>query len=115
MAWVPKRGDIIHLAFEPSAGQEMKGKHYGLVMSGKEFNQSGLAFVCPISQGAAHAARSAGLMVTLMGAGTDTVGTIHCHQIKSLDWRKRQATHKEEVPEYIVKEVQSILEIILNG
>ena len=33
MAYLPKRGDIIHLTFDPSSGKEMLGKHYGLVIN----------------------------------------------------------------------------------
>ncbi|WP_422258952.1 hypothetical protein [Dokdonella sp.] len=36
----------------------MKGPHFGLVLSGKVFNQQGLAMICPISQGTAAAART---------------------------------------------------------
>ncbi|WP_386687050.1 type II toxin-antitoxin system PemK/MazF family toxin [Lonepinella sp. MS14437] len=31
---IPKRGDIIHLQFDPATGREMQGKHYALVISG---------------------------------------------------------------------------------
>ena len=45
MAHVPNRGDIIHLQFDPASGREMKGPHFCLVLSGKLFNQQGLAMV----------------------------------------------------------------------
>lgn len=109
----PKRGDIIHLQFDPSSGQEMKGEHYALVMSNQAFNRSGLAFVCPISQGSAQLARSKGTLVTLMGCGTHTQGAIHCHQLKSLDWKIRRAKKKESVPDFILEDVQARLEAIL--
>jgi|GEM_PF-4082423 len=51
MAYLPNRGDIVHLDFDPASVREMKGPHFGLVLSGKVFNQQGLAMVCPISQG----------------------------------------------------------------
>jgi len=113
MAYVPKRGDIIHLTFDPASGKEMLGKHYGLVISGKIFNSSGLAMICPISQGAAADARSVGTVVTLMGSGTQTQGGVHCHQLKSLDWRVRKAEFKEVTPDFIMQEVSGRLEAIL--
>lgn len=112
MAYVPNRGDIVHLDFDPSSGREMKGLHFGLVLSGKVFNQQGLAMICPISQGAA-AARTYGTVVTLMGSGTDTQGAIHCHQLKSLDWRARNVRLKETVSQYIMDEVLPRVEAIL--
>ncbi|MBL8470451.1 MAG: type II toxin-antitoxin system PemK/MazF family toxin [Rhodocyclaceae bacterium] len=113
MAYVPNRGDIVHLDFDPSSGSEMKGSHFGLVMTGKVFNQHGLAMICPISQGTAAAARTYGTVVTLMGAGTDTLGAVHCHQLKSLDWRARNVRHKETVPQYILDEALARIEAIL--
>ncbi|MFA5664544.1 type II toxin-antitoxin system PemK/MazF family toxin [Castellaniella sp.] len=113
MPYVPSRGDIVHLDFDPSSGREMKGPHFGLVLSGKAFNQQGLAMICPISQGAAAAHRTYGTVVTLMRAGTDTQGAVHCHQLKSLDWRARKVRLKERVPQFIVDEVLARVEAIL--
>jgi mRNA interferase ChpB len=91
----------------------MNGLHLGLVLSGKVFNQQGLAMICPVSQGAAASARTYGTIVTLMGAGTDTQGAVHCHQLKSLDWRERRVRFKETVPQYVVDEALARVEAIL--
>ena len=114
MSYVPNRGDIIHLEFDPASGREMKGRHYALVLSGKLFNQQGLATVCPVSQGAAASQRTHGTVVTLMGLGLDTQGAVHCHQLKSLDWRIRKAQLKEAVPSSLVDEVLARVDAILN-
>lgn len=114
MAYLPHRGDIVHLDFDPSSGRETKGPHFGFVLSGKVFNQQGLAFICPISQGAAAEARTYGTVVTLMGAGTDTQGSVHCHQLKSLDWRSRNARFKETAPPPIVEDVLARMDAILQ-
>lgn len=113
MAYVPARGDIVFLDFDPALGREMRGPHYGFVVSDQRFNALGVAMICPISQGAAAVARTSGTMVTLMGAGTDTVGAIHCHQLKSLDWRARKVRRKERAPVAIVNEVLARLQAIL--
>lgn len=113
MPYQPNRGDIVHLDFDPATGREMKGSRFGLVVSGTLFNRHGLAMICPISQGAAATARTYGTVVTLIGAGTDTQGAIHCHQLKSLDWRSRQARFKEAIPQPILDEVLARLEAIL--
>jgi len=115
MAYIPKRGDIVHLEFDPSAGHEMRGPHFGLVLSGDAFNALGLAVICPISQGSAAAGRTFGTVVTLMGSGTDTQGAVHCHQLKSLDWRARKAKFKESVPKNILDDVMARIEAIILG
>ncbi|MBU3694893.1 MAG: type II toxin-antitoxin system PemK/MazF family toxin [Rhodocyclaceae bacterium] len=114
MAWAPNRGEIVHPQFDPASRQEMKGPHYALVVSARSFNQLGLAFVCPISQGAAAAARSFGTVVTLSGSGTDTQGAIDCHQLKSLDWRQRRAVPREAVPQGVLDEAMARIEAILT-
>ena len=113
MAYVPSRGDIIHLQFDPASGREKKGPHFCLVLSGKLFNQQGLAMVCPISQGEAASARTYGTVVTLMGMALDTQGAVHCHQLKALDWRQRKANFKEAVPHALIDEVSARLGAIL--
>ncbi len=50
-------------------------------------------------------ARSQGVLVTLMGTGTDTLGAIHCHQVKSLDWRERKTRFRETVPDFVIDDV----------
>ena len=111
----PDRGDILHLAFDPASGREMKGNHFCLVVSPRAFNDRfKLAMVCPVSGGAAEAARSAGFLVSLMGHGLRTDGQIHAHQIKSLDWAWRQATLVERVPEQLVQEVLECLRSVLE-
>jgi mRNA-degrading endonuclease toxin of MazEF toxin-antitoxin module len=44
-AHVPSRGDIIRLQFDPASGHEMKGKHFGFVVSAKAFNARGITMV----------------------------------------------------------------------
>lgn len=110
---VPNRDDIVHLDFDPYSGQEMQEPHFGLVLSGKVFNQQGLAMICPVSQGTAAAVRTYGTVVTLMGMGTDTQGAVHCHPLKSLDGRVRKVHLKETVPQSIVDEVLARIEAIL--
>ena len=114
MAYTPDRGDIVHLQFDPSSGQEMKGPHFGLVVSAKDFNVRGLVLICPISQGEANAARTYGTVVTLMGSGTETQGAVHCHQLKSLDWRVRKAKLKESVPSFIIDDVLARIDAIMG-
>ena len=58
--------------------------------------------ICPISQGAATNVRSVGTVVTLMGSGTEIQGAVHCHQLKSLDWRVRKSEFKEIAPDFIM-------------
>jgi mRNA interferase ChpB len=52
-------------------------------------------------------ARTAGFAVSLMGAGTQTIGLVRCDQPRSLDLRARGAKKLETVPNHIIDEVLS--------
>ena len=111
----PERDDILHLAFDPSSGREMKGSHFCLVVSPREFNaRFKLAMVCPISGGSEQAARDSGFLVSLMGQGLHTDGQVHAHQIKSLDWEARQASLVEKAPKAVLHEVLDCLQSTLE-
>jgi mRNA interferase ChpB len=111
----PERGDILHLAFDPASGREMRGDHFCLVVSPRAFNaRFRLAMVCPISGGSAEVARSAGFLISLMGFGLRTDGQVHAHQVKSLDWAARQASLVERAPDLIVQEVLDCLRSVLE-
>lgn len=103
-------GDIVHLDFTPSAGHEMRGPHCALVISRRAFNQaSGIVWVCPISQGEAAAQRAGGFLVTLMGAGTQTLGSIQVHLLRGVDTRARGAKRVEKAPSHVLAEVLDII------
>jgi mRNA interferase ChpB len=111
----PERGDILHLQFDPASGREMKGHHYCLVVSPKSFNQRlKLAWVCPISGGVAGVARESGFLIPLMGYGLRTDGSVHAHQVKSLDWEMRKARKIEQAPPDLVNQVLDCLSAVLE-
>lgn len=96
-------GDIVRLDFTPSAGQEMRGPRFALVVSRCAFNQaSGIVWVCPISQVEAADQRAGGFLVTLMGADTRTVGSVRVHLLRGADTRARGARRVENAPPHIL-------------
>lgn len=103
-------GDIVHLDFTPGAGHAMRGPHFALVVSRRAFNQaSDIAWVCPISEGEASAQRAGGFLVTLMGAGTQTLGSVQVHLLRGVDTRARGARRVENAPPHILNEVLDII------
>ena len=111
----PQRGDILHLAFDPASGAEMKGDHFCLVISPLAFNRRfKLVWVCPISGGAALAARESGFLISLTGCGTRTDGNVHAHQVKALDWAARKAKRIEAAPDYLVEQVLQCMAAVIE-
>ncbi len=92
----PQRGDIVHLNFSPSAGQELTGPHFALVISTALFSKAtGFAIVIPGTTKYHDEQRLAGqqLMVKLPPvAMLERDGWLYPHQLKSLDYRDRGVT-----------------------
>jgi mRNA interferase MazF len=86
-SYVPERGDIIWLEFDPQTGHEQSGRRPGLIVSPKAYNQRvGLALVCPITS------RAKGYPFEVaIPQGLPCAGVVLVDQIKSLDWRARKA------------------------
>lgn len=110
---LPKRGDIWQINLDPTQGSEQQGHRPVLIVSDKVFNQAGLVWVCPITQGGQYA-RFAGFSVSLINCGTQTQGIVACHQIRTLDYQARHARFVETVPAYVVDEVLARLQAVLE-
>lgn len=103
---IPAPGEIWWLDMQPSAGKEQRGRHAGLILSDYRFNMAtGFAFIAPITT-TGNASRGGGFSVSLTGAGTAATGIIQIDQIKSMDWRNRNAEKsRDKVPDDIMAEV----------
>ena len=103
-SYVPRRGDIIRLEFDPSAGHEQQGTRPGLVISPEAFNLFGMALACPITRGGAFA-RGHAWTVALSGAGLAIDGVVLCNQVRTVDWKARRAVFIEAVPAELIADV----------
>ena len=100
----PKRGDIIRLDFDPSAGHEQQGTRPALVLSPEPFNRFGMALAWPVTRGGAFA-RGQAWVVPLAGAGLMTDGVVLCNQVRTVDWKARSAQYIEAVPAELIADV----------
>jgi mRNA interferase ChpB len=103
-SYVPRRGDIVRLDFDPSAGHEQQGTRPALVLSPQAFNAFGMALACPVTRGGAFA-RGRAWAVALTGAGLATDGVALCNQVRTLDWKARRAQFIEAVPPNLIADV----------
>ncbi|TAE61725.1 MAG: endoribonuclease MazF [Nostocales cyanobacterium] len=107
--YVPDRGDIVWLYFDPQAGHEQAGNRPALVISPMIYNEvSGLAIVCPIT----NSTKDYPFEVPVPN-GINTTGFVLADHIKSVDWKARKAELKEKVSVEFVTEVISILSSII--
>jgi mRNA interferase ChpB len=100
-----ERGDIYLVSLDPSVGLEQQGTRPVLVVSPLSFNRMTKApVVLPITNGG-NFARTAGFVVSLMGAGIHCTGVIRCDQPRVLDIKSRNGRRLETVPALIMEEV----------
>jgi mRNA interferase MazF len=98
---IPERGDIVWLQFAPQAGHEQAGRRPALVVSPRSYNEKvGLALFCPItSQIKGYP------FEVVVGPGGKAKGAILSDQLKSLDWRARDARKFDAVSDEVMREV----------
>jgi len=108
-AYVPAKGDLIALTFDPQLGHEQRGRRPALVISNDLFNQrTGLAIVCPVT----NRQRDIPFHVALP-AGGEVTGFVMVEQVKAIDFRARRARLIQKLPLTVLNEVRSILDACL--
>jgi mRNA interferase MazF len=101
MIYIPERGDIIWLMFDPQAGHEQAGRRPAIVISPKAYNAKvGLTLVCPITSQVKQYA-----FEVAIPNGLPIAGVVLADQIKSLDWRARKAEYICTLPPEITDDV----------
>ncbi len=101
MAYVPNRGDVVWLDFNPQTGHEQAGRRPAFVLSPASYNgKVGLALFCPVTN------KSKGYPFEVdVPAGLDVTGTVLADQIKNLDWNARNATFICRLPDETIEQV----------
>lgn len=105
-AYVPAKGDLIAVSFDPRAGHEQRGRRPALVISKDLFNRrTGLAIVCPIT----NTRRDVPFHVPVPTESSLT-GFVMVEQVKAIDFRARRAKLIEKAPRPLLNEALSILD-----
>lgn len=107
--YVPRKGDLVALSFDPQAGREQRGRRPALVISNDLFNQrTGLAIACPITS----TKRDFPFHVPLLPGGAVT-GFVMVEQVNAVDVAARGARFIQKAPSAVLQEVLSILDACL--
>ena len=107
--YVPARGDVVWLEFDPQAGHEQAGRRPALVVSPAAYNgRVGLMLCCPVTS----QAKGYPFEVALP-AGLEVSGVVLADQVKSLDWRARDARRLAAAPPAVTAEVLQRLGLLL--
>jgi mRNA interferase MazF len=107
--YIPRKGDVIALTFDPQSGHEQRGRRPALVLSNDLFNRHvGLCIACPIT----NRRRDHPFHVALPDDEPVT-GFIMVEQVKSIDFRSRRAKRIGKVSTAVLEEALSILDACL--
>ena len=111
MVYYPQQRDLIWLDFNPQLGREQANRRPALVLSPSEYNRKvQLAIVCPITN------QIKGYpFEVLLPEGLAVSGVILADQIKSFDWRSRNAEFICQAPIVTGEQVVNKLNILLPG
>lgn len=107
--YVPERGDIVWLDFNPVRGHEQSGRRPALVISSKKYNaKSGLALVCPVTSHIKGYPFEVGFKTKAIQ------GVILADQIRGVDWSERSAEKIGTASEAVTTEVQNYVKRLVS-
>lgn len=108
--YIPKKGDIVWIDFDPAAGKEIQKRRPGLVVSRYEFNRKTMfAVICPITS----TIKNIPTRYTLPD-DIETQGQVVISQLKSLDFTERKLSQIEHLPLKDMAKIDQIIEYIFS-
>ena len=109
-SFIPNRGHIVWINFNPQSGHEQAGRRPALVVSPAAYNEKiGLALLCPIT----NQVKGYPFEVAIP-KGLSVSGVILADQIKNLDWKSREAEFGCDAPHEVVNLVLEKLSTLLS-
>jgi mRNA interferase MazF len=107
--YVPEKGDIVWLNFEPQQGREITKTRPALVISPSKYNvKTKLALFMPITSHVKNYPFE--VEIELKG----TRGAILCDQVRSLDWEMRKASKITKLDDDLFKKAVSKLQLLIE-
>jgi len=108
--YVPRSGDVVWISLNPQAGHEQAGRRPAVVLSPQSYNSKvGLVILCPVT----NQIKGYPFEVPLP-AGLPLAGAVLSDQVKSLDWRARNAELICTLPTKTISEALQKLATLLS-
>ena len=109
-SYVPHRGDVIWIDFNPQAGHEQAGRRPALVLSPASYNSKvGLVLLCPVTTQVKGYPFEASIP-----QGLKVSGVVLSDQVKSLDFKARKTEFICRLPDVTVNEALKKLSTLLS-
>jgi mRNA interferase MazF len=106
--YIPSKGDLIWLDFNPQAGKEIMKRRPALVLSPQEYNKHGLMLAAPITS------KAKGYPFEVKINNDKIGGVALADAIKSLDWKERNAEFAGTASKEELLEVLKLLSVLLK-
>ncbi len=110
MTYVPDRGHLVWINFDPQAGREQRGHRPVVVLSPARYNgKTNLCIACPVTN------QSKGYPFEVkIPDGLEVSGVILADHIKSMDWKQRGIQYADRLPDNKLNEVLGKLNALLT-
>ncbi|MGK0552851.1 type II toxin-antitoxin system PemK/MazF family toxin [Enterococcus faecalis] len=106
--YIPKKGVIVWIDFDPSAGKEIQKRRPDLVVSRYEFNRKTMfAVICPITSTIKNIPTRYALPDKM-----ETHGQVVISKLKTLDFTERRLSQIEHLPLKDIAKIDQIIEYI---
>lgn len=106
--YIPDAGDIVWLHVNPQAGHEQAGHRPAVVLSPATYNRrAGLMLCCPMTT------QIKGYPFEVLIAGNKP-GAVLADQVKSLDWKAREAEFKGKIAPAELSEVRRKVAVLIG-
>ncbi len=108
VTFIPERGDVVWLNFEPQKGKEIQKTRPAVVLSPSKYNvKSGLALFAPITS------QIKGYPFEVIINSEQINGAVLCDQIRSMDWKVCKATKILSLDKRITENILSKIKLLL--
>ena len=106
--FIPERGDVVWLSFEPQKGKEIQKTRPAVVLTPSKYNlKSGLALFVPITS------QIKGYPFEVIIRSKQINGAVLCDQVRSMDWRARKATKILSLDKNVTENILSKIKLLL--
>lgn len=106
--YVPKRGDVVWMEFDPQTGKEIQKTRPALTISPHSYNlKTSLGLFMPITS------QLKGYPFEVVINTAKVQGAILCDQIRSLDWNARKAEFITNLSDIILDDVLAKFQLLL--
>jgi mRNA interferase MazF len=110
VSYIPDRGDAIWITLNPQSGHEQSGRRPAVVLSPRSYNgKTYLAVLCPVTSQIKGYPFEVNIPESL-----PIGGAILADQVKSLDWKAREAELICPLPNDTISEVLGKLQTLLK-